>query len=278
MTIPTLEEMDKAIEGLLELFQDEDVEKANPYKDASGRFTSANNAVAPMGKKPKLKRGGGKKRKEKSSSSTRYYRLGDGDFMKLVSRQSEIDMKGEDVSTVRSYAGLDYENINEYLRGNALTFQGGAKANELFRERTESDAKKMTDMYDRISIPLEENITIFRGISLPKNKKFSAGSKFTDKGFSSTSTSHIEASKFGTKYSQRKDRNLFLLEIRVPKGHKVLPMGRRFSSYLDENEILLKNGTKFRVVEIKQTPRERESAFGDVISTRVVVEVIGDSE
>lgn len=245
--------------------------KANPYKDTQGKFTTKAKAVAPKSKKPKLKSGGGENRKEKSSSSTRYYRLGDGDFTKLVNKQSEIDMSAEDVSTVRSYAGMDYQNINGYLRGTSLGFQGSPKANKLFRERTESDAKKMTDMYDKISIPLEENITVFRGISLPKDKKFSVGSKFTDKGFSSTSTSHIEASKFGTKFRRREDRNLFLLEVRVSKGRKVLPMGKRFSSYYDENEILLKNGTKFKVVEIKQTPN-------DVISTRVVVEVIGGSE
>jgi hypothetical protein len=63
MKIPTLEEMDEAIEGLLELFQgdDEDIEKANKYHDVAGRFTSADNAVAPKGKKPKLKRKATKK-------------------------------------------------------------------------------------------------------------------------------------------------------------------------------------------------------------------------
>lgn len=64
MKIPTLEEMDDAIEGLLELFQEDDkeIEKANPYHDAGGKFTSADKAVAPKGKKPKLKAVGGKEK------------------------------------------------------------------------------------------------------------------------------------------------------------------------------------------------------------------------
>jgi hypothetical protein len=41
------------------------VSKANKYHDVAGRFTSADNAVAPKGKRPKLKRGGGKKQSVK---------------------------------------------------------------------------------------------------------------------------------------------------------------------------------------------------------------------
>lgn len=40
----------------LQLAAKERLTKANPYKDVAGRFTSANNAVAPKGKRPKLKR------------------------------------------------------------------------------------------------------------------------------------------------------------------------------------------------------------------------------
>jgi len=52
----------------LQIAAKERLEKANPYHDERGRFTSANNAVGGRGgkgKKPKLKRGGGKKKTDK---------------------------------------------------------------------------------------------------------------------------------------------------------------------------------------------------------------------
>lgn len=49
----------------LQLAAKELLTKANPYKDVAGRFTSANNAVAPKGKRPKLKRGSSSTKKEK---------------------------------------------------------------------------------------------------------------------------------------------------------------------------------------------------------------------
>jgi len=246
----------------------EDVEKANPNHDEIGRFaTGSGTRSSSLPKKPKVKR------KAKVPSSTEYNNMSDSDYFKLAEAQSKIDMTVEERTTVRSYAGMDYENINQYLRGTFVGFTTSPKAAELFRERTESDAKEMTDLYDKISVPLEENTTVFRGISVPKSKKFKVGSKFTDKGFSSTSTSPIEASSFATGRTDNGDdgvvRSSVLLEIRIPKGRKVLPMGKRLSSYHDENEILLKNSTKFMVVEIKKTPNDK-------IKERVVVEVVGD--
>ena len=248
---------------------EEFVSKANPYHDEIGRFdfAPAGKRSSSVPKRPSIKR------KAKEPSGAEYNRISDSDYLKLSEAQSKIDMTVEERTTVRSYAGMDYENINQYLRGTFVGFTTSPKAAELFRERTESDAKEMTDLYGRISVPLEENVTVFRGISIPKSKKFKVGSKFTDKGFSSTSTSPVEASSFATRRTDNGDdgvvRSSVLLEIRVPKGHKVLPMGKRLSSYWDENEILLKNGTKFVVVEIKKTPNDK-------IKERVVVEVVGD--
>jgi predicted RNA binding protein YcfA (HicA-like mRNA interferase family) len=45
-----------------------DIEKANKYHDRAGRFTSADNAVAPKGKKPKLKRGGAGKKSDNAKA------------------------------------------------------------------------------------------------------------------------------------------------------------------------------------------------------------------
>jgi hypothetical protein len=223
----------------------------------------------------KLHAGGKKanvKIKEKKTDSTTYKKLSDSDFAKLVSAQEKIDMTLEQELVMKGYAGMEYEGINQHLRGKKVGFaNASAEASEMYRKKVEREANEMVDLYDKISVPMQTNTTVFRGLDMPSSKEFKVGSRFTDKGFSSTSTESSEATGFATGFNPKNLRkNPTLLEIRIPKGHKVVPMGDRLTNYTQENEILLKNGTKFRVVEVSK------ARTADGIAQRVTVEVIGD--
>ena len=237
---------------------EEDIEKANPHHDEIGRFTFAPDGMAlpSTPKRPPIKRG--------AKAKTQYHKISDSDYFKLTDAQSKIDMTTEQLITVRGYSGIEYQEINPFLRGKPTPKGYTGDSKKMYEERVSSMANEMTGMFDQISVPAEDNFVVFRGIAGTPNKKYKVGSTFTDKGFSSTAVNFNDAAGFGLA-----GKNPVLFEIRIPKGHKVLPMSRRLSSYSDENEILLRNGTRFKVVEIKKTPN-------DQIQERVVVEIIGD--
>ena len=73
------------------------------------------------------------------------------------------------------------------------------------------------------------------------------------------------------------------MSIRVPKGTKVLNLGALEKKLdlpvVDEREILLRNGTKFRIVSVKFNVKEKDwttvtSDYNDSLITIVEVEVV----
>lgn len=106
-----------------------------------------------------------------------------------------------------------------------------------------------------------ENITVFRGFENPEiSRNFDAldGIIIGDDGFVSTTLSEPVARRFARSY-----RDPVLAEIRVPKGTKMGYVDAVNS--VDEYEMLLPRGTRFRVVEAGYTEKGQK---------RVVLEVV----
>lgn len=105
---------------------------------------------------------------------------------------------------------------------------------------------KVLDNIFHVMAPLSKNITVFRGLPITAIKGVQAGmdiekligTSFKDQAFVSTSVSKKISSTFGNA----------VLEITVPKGKKVIPIGNSLS----EAEILLPRGSSFKITNAIQ--------------------------
>jgi hypothetical protein len=231
------------------------ISKFNPYHDELGRFTFASGGRR-VSQMPKAK----------PTKVNRNKKISDTAYFKLVDAQEKISMTEDQLLTVRGYSNLEYIDINNFLRGKPTPkgYAVNPQAKKMYEEKTSGMAKDMTSMFDDISVPVKEDCVVFRGIAGTPNKKYKVGSTFTDKGFSSTSIEEYSATDF-----IGHSLHPVMLVIKIKKGHKVLPMHYRLALHSSENEILLRNGTKFRIIEIVKTPLE-------VARERITVEIVGN--
>ena len=142
-------------------------------------------------------------------------------------------------ASLKAYTGLSYKSINKALRGFGLA--GAATQQHIIRIQK---AFATTP-------PIQKTIQVKRGINrialdnmakqagLAGADALLPGHIIQDKGFVSTSS--------GEGFSAR-----VKLHITVPAGGKAIDV-KPISKYSHENEILLPNGTKFKINEIKET-------------------------
>jgi hypothetical protein len=73
----------------------------------------------------------------------------------------------------------------------------------------------------------------------------SGNDEFTDKGFPSTSFSEVVAKDFSTHGFS--ERTAYIMRIVVPKGAHALPASAERLGALDEQEVVLQHGSRFKL-------------------------------
>lgn len=179
------------------------------------------------------------------------------------------NLTDDERSLLQNYSDYRHESINFYLRT-----PNKWNATMPFKPRVAEEVETLKKIFKKLAVPTQKDSVLYRGVGVSKNKNFKVGDVFRDKGFASTSKNKNQALVFANDPNLRGES--VLLEIRVPKGHKVLPMTESLTFHPDENEVLLKNGTKFKVVEIKKNAEPRK--YGSKGIDRVIVEIVGESQ
>ena len=168
---------------------------------------------------------------------------------------------------IEFYQGAGYVSMNSLLRHGYIP--PGGIGSEAF---TRSAVKEMDEALDRAGGTPEE-ITLYRGMSVPMGERLQVGEEFTDKGFVSASLSPTVGASFST------DPYKTVMRVTVPKGSR--------GAYLDapvkqgataEVEFLLGSGTRFKVdsieegVEISRTTLGGSKIKAKVYNIRVVAQ------
>ena len=126
------------------------------------------------------------------------------------------------------YGGSDI--VNRYLNG---------------LKELSPDVKKIVDekikyLDSAIKNKLSENIQVFRGIDVHP-RELSEGLVINNYGFTSTSISRYQASKFGT-----------TIKVNVKKGTPALFIGSNTSSTQNEHELLFGRGHAIKITKIEK--------------------------
>lgn len=155
------------------------------------------------------------------------------------------ELSKEDSVALHYYKGINYMNINGYLR----------EGDSYFERKGPVNKEILTSRIDRIqntiqaTEPITEEFVTLRGVGgkfADEVWNSAPGSVFQDKGFVSTTTSKATAKEFGSRVR---------LEIINPVGTKGLAIEEviKVEKALKEYEWLLPAGTKFEIVSKKES-------------------------
>jgi hypothetical protein len=139
----------------------------------------------------------------------------------------------QDLETYSSKEDTFYKEINNYLR----FFPNAYEWNGTGPEQAKSIVESIDKIYTKIpSIPQE--LILFRGVDLKyrKNKSFTVGEEFVEKGYVSTSTSFKVANYFATE-----------IDGNSSASKKAILIDQ------NEDEVLLKHGQVLRVMLMRKT-------------------------
>ena len=151
-----------------------------------------------------------------------------------------------DLSTYTEKGETYYQEINNYLRYFPAPYEWYGTSPE--------DAKLMVESMDHIfkNVPaLPEDLILFRGLTLNyrKNKSFSVGEEFSDKGFVSTSTTLSVALHFAVEMNKdqpEKKKAIFVMYQNAPKQKGIL-------IDQEEDEVILKRGQLLKVMALRNS-------------------------
>ena len=119
------------------------------------------------------------------------------------------DLTAEETEAIQRYVGEEYQDINEGLRANQED-----EIRELFDlETLDSAVGSQTALNDMF---------VYRGISPEFAEQLKKGTSFVDKGYLSTS---LTIAGMQQAVGELDDQTV-LMEIRIPKGTKLLDIGR----------------------------------------------------
>lgn len=189
----------------------------------------------------------------KSNIRVRIFDLDGGDSK--ISEPEKSALKEYQSGVYNSALG-GYANLQSYLRS------GEPK----FGKYTPEESKLADQVISNVSSaikkhPLDKPMTVYRGLKVNKNEPGSEvyaslkeGDTFSDKGFTSTTTSKTVQDKFTEKLN-RSDTPVSI-EISLKAGDPALPMDQYHKS--TEKEILLDRGTKFKVVSVQDGKNGRK--------------------
>jgi GNAT superfamily N-acetyltransferase len=158
-----------------------------------------------------------------------------------VSNADEMDLDRDQRKAVREYSGGRYRDVNYTLRGKDWTY---------------SDTQEIIDGLDAVfdkGAKVDRPMTVKRRVMGARLMLGEPGEKvgktFTDPAFVST-TELADMKNIQGVFGHDE------FEIHLPEGTPAFRMGK-LSKNTHEKEILLKRGTKFKVLSDKQTPQGR---------------------
>ena len=161
--------------------------------------------------------------------------------------------------------GFDAD-INGILRGQNI---------ELDANRTDLIEKSVERLQNAIKeFEIPQNIKLYRNISVEalknigideNNIKELEGMVYNEKGFSSTSIDRDVAIMFGNQKGKKTNQQQILFEINVPKGkNRGLPIYNR-SNFKEEQEVLLKNNSNFKITNVSKNENGEIVIQGDML-------------
>lgn len=187
---------------------------------------------------------GGQPAKVFDSMSSEEYRE-----LRSLARKKEESLRGESaegaevVRMLEHYVRSGHVNINAYLRE-----MDGLPADSPFGEQVETLVRN----FDKYAVEMPFDRIVNRGLrvnlfdeDLPRPK---VGDIFSDRAFSSASASRDVADRFADPYDS--NQGYMMMRIRIPKGTKVSVPPPGYSG--DEQEILLRPDSKFRIVGLNE--------------------------
>ncbi|MCX5785368.1 MAG: hypothetical protein NTX59_06740 [Elusimicrobia bacterium] len=152
----------------------------------------------------------------------------------------------QDLETYTSKEDTFYKEVNDYLRyyPEPYTWYGTSP------EAAKAMVNNIDHVFTRVP-PLPGDIILFRGIGLGfrANKSYEIGEEFIEKGYASTSTSFKVAHYFAVEKDDGdgNSRKAILAIYNNRPGEKGILIDAQ------EDEVILKHGTKFRVMAKKDT-------------------------
>ncbi len=156
----------------------------------------------------------------------------------------------QDLETYTDKEDSFYKEVNDYLRYYPDPYNWHGTSPEMARDMV----KNIDRIFSRAPA-LPTDLILFRGLNLKyhANKSYEAGEEFTDKGFVSTSVSYKVARYFAIEMEANpapEDRKaVFAIYFGRP-GVKGILVDQ------GEDEVILKHGTKFRVMAKKDSVKK----------------------
>lgn len=157
------------------------------------------------------------------------------------------ELSDEERNALYDYQDGDYDEINGVLRGKIS--EGDEYDYDTISDY-ESKAETIKSAYDYEEVALRRSTVLYRGTRVRDIEKiysdFRKGKPvwYQDKGFMSTTISAEVTNNFGGG-----SKEAVFLEIRAPKGAKVMPLQFN-NSYKDEYEVLIPAGKKLKVIGV----------------------------
>lgn len=188
-------------------------------------------------------------------------------FLKQQAVAAESAEGADAVDLLSKYVRSGHERVNGYLHGRLNTTGMTDEAIQREGQRVENLVKH----FDDLAIELPADKMVFRGYSYNKFEDGPApkvGDVFSSPGFQSTSADPDVAEKF-TRMELGIGGYLFL-KINVKQGTKVIIPPQGFAE--NEFEVLLKPGTKYRIVAAKRWGSERFESLTDSLEVEIVDE------
>ena len=195
---------------------------------------------------------------------------------KIADKQLSVKLSIPDIEAIGNWNGYLFKDINNYLRNNNFGNQ------EL--------AEGVVKAFERISVPVPADLFLWRGIraSQGEAKAYRVGDTLQDDGFQSATFKKRIATQFNSPRDIDDEWEAVVFEINVKKGTKVVDIGSLVEE-LDiasdaEDEILLQNGTQYKVTKIERNINQNKWAGIDDTSfkgekiTVITVDVIKNSD
>lgn len=167
-----------------------------------------------------------------------------GDVIHSSTTSSRLN--ASEVDALEMYMTYHYKRINDYLRG---TLQSPFDEADL--------ASAMDSAFSKA--PPHQPFTVYRGVAGGFGSSLQVGDRFTDKGFTSTSTKRSIAETVASPAGGRGEGNPVIFEVRVPSSVKALSVRdlRKGRDY-EVGEVVLNRNTSFTVTGVTkgttQTP------------------------
>ena len=156
----------------------------------------------------------------------------------------------QDVGTYTDKEDSFYKEVNDYLRYYPEPYEYHGTTPEMARDMV----KNIDRVFARVPA-LPADFILFRGIGLKYhgNKPYELGEEFTDKGYVSTSASYKVARYFAVEMDDNpapEARKAILTIYFSRPGQKGILVDQR------EDEVILRHGTKYRVMGIKDNVKK----------------------